>query len=383
MPSAEFASMARPGNNSLDLNQMDSTLHKTLVGGGVYSRGFAFDVFAWAIGIGLLMSTEFLAQPFVWRGWPVSVVLIGWLHIALDRLLVACSIAAFVVVARRVLPRNRMLQMLMFTAAVVAGAILGESLRIGVDPFATQLGIEAAIGHFVQWTLVGLTMAGILACWRLNADYTTTAARAVAAGSRARRMLVALELDALQRQIEPHFLFNTLATIKRFGQTAPADGYALLERLFNYLSTTITASQKNESSLGAELDLVQAYLDVCAVRMGHRLTVISNIDPTLRACRFPPLMLGTLVENAIRHGLAPVADGGTIKLSAERKGAILQVCVCDNGIGLVGDGGSGIGLANLSARLKLLYDREASLRLEVIEPHGVSACLRIPHALAI
>jgi LytS/YehU family sensor histidine kinase len=259
--------------------------------------------------------------------------------------------------------------------------VLGEALRVGLDPFSDRTDTPAILGRIVQWTLIGAVCAGILAFWRLSADLATVAADEGAADARVRRMLLTAELEGLQRQIEPHFLFNTLATIKRFGESAPEDARALLERLFDYLSGIFAASPDQSSSLGAELDLVTAYLDVCAVRMGARLTVVNGIDPRLRACSLPPLMLGTLVENAVRHGLAPSPNGGTIALSARVSGANLEIRVEDDGAGLSTESGAGMGLANLASRLRLLYGRRASLRLEAGSDRGVRAVLSLPYAL--
>ncbi len=333
-------------------------------------------------GGGLLLSTQFLVQPFVWRNWPVPAVLGGWLHIVADRLLVAIPIGAAVWLATRSRRPGPGARIALIGAAVVVGAVLGEVLRLTLDPFADRPDGPAIAGRILNWSLVSAAGAGIVWFWRRQADFATVAAEAGAADARTRRMLFATELEGLQRQIEPHFLFNTLATIKSFGRTAPKDAQALLERLFGYLSRNFASAGVSRSNLGAELDLVMAYLDVCAARMGPRLTVIDRIDPSLRACDLPPLMLGTLVENAVRHGLAPRAQGGTITLSARRIGGDLEVGVTDDGVGLSGEGGAGIGLANLAARLRLHYGDRAGLRLEPGPDGGVRATVRLPHARA-
>ena len=343
--------------------------------------GDAVSVLAWATAGSLLMSTEYLAQPFVWRGWPVEDVLRGWTYVALDRLLVAISMALCVIAASRMRILSGWFKLAILPISICGGAALGEAMRRVLNPFSLA-NPDMFMENALHWSLVGLAMAGIFACWRLSTDYNVRAWEELEARSQTRRMLVAAELDALQRQIEPHFLFNTLATVRRFSQTAPAGGYLLLDKLFEYISKTLAASQKHESDLGSELDLVRAYLAVCQVRMGDRLKISEDVPFGLRACRFPPLMLGTLVENAIRHGLAPLTEGGTITLSAERHGEMLHASVLDDGAGITGEGGSGIGLSNISTRLSLLYGGEASLHLEAIAPRGVCATLRIPYGVA-
>jgi hypothetical protein len=335
-------------------------------------------IFACAFLVALLMSTEFLAQPFVWRNWSLEEVMDGWLHIAIDRCLVAGGVAACLVLADRLPTPGRAGKMAALAGAIATGALLGECVRIAVDPFADRGGALAIGARVLQWTLVGAIVGGILASWRLNSDLATTAAETAAGEARLRRLLLSSQLEALQRQIEPHFLFNTLATVRRFGRTAPTEARALLDRLFDYISSMFEATREPLSNLGAEHDLVLAYLDVCAVRMGARLTVVDRIDPNLRAMPFPPLMLATLVENAIRHGLAPAPAGGAIILASEVRPDGLEISVTDDGVGLRGEGGAGIGLANLAARLDILYGPRASLRLEAVKPHGVRATLWLP-----
>jgi signal transduction histidine kinase len=338
----------------------------------------ALTVLGWAVVIALTMATEFLAQPFVWRNWSGSEVLAGWLRIAADRLMVAFAVAACLVVADRLRPRGRGGRTATLGLAVVIGAIVGEGLRLAADPFADRADLAAVLGRIIEWALISAVGAGILITWRWGNDLATEVAETSATEARLRRMRTLSELDALQRQIEPHFLFNTLATVKRFSQIAPADGLALVERLFDYVSTNQHMSRLSWSTLGAELDLVLAYLDVCSVRMESRLTVTCAVSPELRSCRVPPLMLGTLVENAVRHGLAPRAGGGTLALAARVRGDQLEIVVSDDGVGLKADGGEGIGLANLTARLALLYGGAASFRLRGLEPRGVEAILRLP-----
>jgi signal transduction histidine kinase len=348
---------------------------------GVVTRhdaGGALTAFGWAIVIALTMASEFLAQPFVWRNWSAPEVLAGWLRIAGDRLMVACAVAACLVVADRLRPRGRGGRTLALGLAIVVGAMVGEGLRLAADPFAERPELAAVLGRIVEWTLISAVGAGILLTWRRGADLATDAAEASAADARLRRMRTMSELDALQRQIEPHFLFNTLATVKRFSQIAPADGLVLVERLYDYVSASERMSRLSWTTLGAELDLVLAYLDVCSVRMESRLTVTDAVAPDLRNQRVPPLMLGTLVENAVRHGLAPRAGGGALTLAARLVGDRVEIVVADDGEGLKGEGGGGIGLANLTARLALLYGGRASFHLRGIEPHGAEAILRLP-----
>ncbi len=337
-------------------------------------------VFAWAGAIGFLLSTKFLAQPFVWRNWTPDQVLEGWLRVLVDRTMVAMTIAFAVVVGERLAARAPRRRPITLALAILLGAAAGESLRIAVDPLAASPDPASIASRVAQWTLIYAAVVGIQACWRLRADYAAIAATAAAADVRARRSLLTFELEALQRQIEPHFLFNTLATVRRLGATSPRDGLPLLERLLDYTSRVFVVSQRAESTVGEEIDLALAYLDVCAARMEPRLSVVTEVDPKARAGRIPCLMLGTLVENAIKHGIGPKQGTGAITLRARMLDRGLEIEVEDDGVGLVEDAGAGTGLSNLMARLRILYGGAGSLELRPLLPSGVRAKLCVPHA---
>lgn len=338
-------------------------------------------VFTWAAAIALVMSTEFLAQPFIWRSWTFGDILAGWGLIIGDRLIVAAAIGICVVAAGSLRVRG-VAQGALFCLAVLLGATAGEWLRLLIDPLGDRPELPAMIGRIAAWTLAGAAIAGILAAWRSGTAYAATAEITEVRASQLRQLTTATELEALQRQIEPHFLFNTLATIKRLGRTAPEEGRQLLSRLLEFIAATLAAGGVAETTLGQELDLAEAYLEVCKARMGSRLDVEWRIDPTLRSRPFPSLMLGTLLENAIKHGLSPLEGGGAIAVSAVAEGPTLKVVVQDTGAGVTAQSGAGIGLANLTARLRLLYGARASFSLEPGALGGVRAIIRTPHARA-
>ena len=268
----------------------------------------------------------------------------------------------------------------MLALAILVGACAGESLRTIVDPLAASPDPASIASRVAQWTLIYAAVVGVQACWRLRADYVAVSATAAAADARARRSLLAFELESLQRQIEPHFLFNTLATVRRLGRISPEEGLPLLERLFDYTSRIFAVSQRADSSVGEEIDLALAYLDVCAARMTPRLSMAIEVDPAARAGRIPCLMLGTLVENAIKHGVGPKLGPGAIALRARILDQSLMIEVEDNGVGLVSDAGAGSGLSNLTTRLRILYGDAGSLELMPLLPSGVCARLRVPLA---
>lgn len=193
------------------------------------------------------------------------------------------------------------------------------------------------------------------------------------------KQLMQAQMRMLQAQIEPHFLFNTLANVRRLYEVAPAQGRLMLGALIDYLRHVLPGIRRPHSSLGEELELVRSYLQIQQLRMGERLAYRISADPSLLELMLPPLMLATLVENAIKHGLAPLPRGGCVEISATRRNAALEIEVRDDGRGFGGDSaGTGTGLANCHARLQALYGDRAWLRLEAIAPQGVRACLHLP-----
>lgn len=187
------------------------------------------------------------------------------------------------------------------------------------------------------------------------------------------------QLSALTAQIEPHFLFNTLANVKRLYETAPARGRHMLQALIAYLRAALPGMRRQESTLAEELELVRHYLAILQMRMGERLSFAIDAPPALLGARLPTLVLPTLVENAIKHGLSPLPEGGHITVRAQADGAGLRVEVTDNGAGFgVASGGAGVGLANTRARLAARFGDAAALELEAAQPHGVIARVRLP-----
>jgi len=185
-------------------------------------------------------------------------------------------------------------------------------------------------------------------------------------------------LQALQAQVEPHFLFNTLAHVRHLYRTEPSRAKEMLESFRAYLRSALPHMRGNGSTLGRELSLVRAYLDVQQVRMGRRLAVDVDVPEALRDLPFPPMMLISLVENAIKHGLNPLPEGGAIGLAASDRDGMLIVSVTDDGRGIGDNLGSGVGLANIRGRLFALYGDGASLALTAHAPRGVRAALRVP-----
>ena len=191
-------------------------------------------------------------------------------------------------------------------------------------------------------------------------------------------------LQVMQAQVEPHFLFNTLAHVQRLYQTQPTRGRSMLDSFCAYLQAALPRMRGNGSTLGKEVDLARAYLDIQQIRMGHRLRHEIAVPPELLAASFPPMMLLSLVENAVKHGLNPLRQGGTIRILAASDDHTLRVTVTDNGIGLstaAYGAGDGVGLSNIRSRLTALYRDRARFTLDPNTPQGVMATIHVPLTL--
>ncbi|HEX6792833.1 MAG TPA: histidine kinase [Casimicrobiaceae bacterium] len=226
----------------------------------------------------------------------------------------------------------------------------------------------------VPW---GIAAAAWYCLRRASASETALRASEIARRSLETAMVEA-RLRALQAQVEPHFLFNTLAHVRRLYRTEPVVARRMLASFASYLESALVQMRERAATLGREVDLVRAYLDVQQVRMGARLKVKIDVPDALRAHAYPPMMLISLAENAIKHGLDPLRSGGTIAIEARARDGCLEVVVLDTGRGISDKIGSGVGLANVRGRLAALFGDDARLSLTPVAPSGVRAVIRTP-----
>ena len=191
-----------------------------------------------------------------------------------------------------------------------------------------------------------------------------------------------LRLGVLQAQVEPHFLFNTLASVRALVRQDPAQAEATLDALVDFLRATIPKLREDcglHATLGQQLALCSSYLALMQVRMGGRLTYDVRAYEALRAVPFPPSLLITLVENAIKHGIEPRPGPGRIEIDAVRDGDALRVQVRDDGAGLQPGLSTGVGLANVREQLAARYGARAAFVLSpAAEGRGVCAEIRVP-----
>jgi len=206
----------------------------------------------------------------------------------------------------------------------------------------------------------------------------------------AERRATEAQLQLLQGQMEPHFMFNTLATVLSLMDVDAPKARQMLEAFIAYLRTSLGRMRAGDSTLGDELGMAEAYLGLMSARMGDRLAFrIEVAEPALRGAVLPPLLLQPLVENAIHHGLECKVDGGEVVVSAHRDGDRVTITVADNGLGTsatatrrVGAKGNGVALDNLRARLLSRYGLQASVTLELDVAAGARATVTLPFETA-
>jgi LytS/YehU family sensor histidine kinase len=336
----------------------------------------------WRLGaafvVALLLSTEFLAQPFIWRYFASDEIISGWLLVMRDRLFVAVAIAVSLSLLNAIAGERGSLGSGLSAIAIILGAATAELALCAIDPQAGRNSVGALFGHVIAWVLVTSGITAMFALWLRSETNKVLNHNSELQRLRTERVLGRLRADALQRQIEPHFLFNTLATIRRLHSSEPVRGRLLLSRFLAFLRGTIDAGHGGYSDVGDELVVASAYLDVCAIRMGGRLRWRIDVPDALHHLPFPRFGLTTLVENAVKHGIAPSRGGGTVEISGDKKAEFLTLCVADTGRGFTDTHGSGTGLANIREQLELCYGPHATLTLASNRPRGVRAIIRVP-----
>jgi hypothetical protein len=192
--------------------------------------------------------------------------------------------------------------------------------------------------------------------------------------------LTVAKLSLLHAQVEPHFLYNTLASAQLLTRTDPARADEMLGNLIMYLRHSLPRTEDSLSTIGDELERARAYLDILKIRMGSRLSLQVEVPQQLRSVLLPPMMLQTLVENAIKHGLEPKSGGGTVWILARAHDNTVAVTVADDGRGFSAQGGgTGIGLRNVRERLRLAYGSAASFAIVANFPSGVAATITVPN----
>ncbi len=253
---------------------------------------------------------------------------------------------------------------------------------------------EVSLGEFLPslamlWIIVSVV---IKISYKRQVQAQAQAAQAVetAESESLKRQVVEARMAAMQAQVEPHFLFNTLASIDHLIETDPPRASQMQKNLIALLRASMPTLREAADGganvgrfrdLGRELAVIRPYLEILKVRMEERLCTEIDVPDGLLSAEFPPMMVQTLVENAIKHGLEPKPEGGRLKLKAEVVHGKLSVTVADTGLGFgrAATAGGGVGLANIRERLQLLYGAKASLTITENPGGGTRVTLAVPY----
>jgi len=273
------------------------------------------------------------------------------------------------------------LQLLGVVVAVPVGVLLPHLVHMGIDLHAAHEPAQLlSLGYLV---FGGLLFAPWIALGAMVRERDVFARDQALKFGLERSELERNALDArlrlLQAQIEPHFLFNTLANVQALVDVGSPQAPKVLASLIAYLRAAVPRMHESATTLGEELELVRAYLELMRMRMPDRLSFALHADPAANAQQCPPTTLLTLVENAVRHGIDPCETGGRIEIEVRMNDGRCVVRVTDTGVGLAAAGGGlGTGLSTLEERLELAFGGDARLSVEPLEPHGVRAEIDMP-----
>jgi len=268
--------------------------------------------------------------------------------------------------------------------AVVLASVAGTVLVVLVKgrSIVETLTEWEGISRFSITAMLGIAFGGLITAYLIfrERDAQARAAMHKMESERnllARRMAEA-QLALMQAQVEPHFLFNTLANVRYLVENEPANALRMLDHLIEYLKAALPQMRESGSTLEKEVEFIRAYLNIQQIRMGDRLRFEFHVPEALLTRAFPPAMAITLVENAIRHGLEPCCERACVTVSAEVDGGQLRLTVADTGVGMKAETGRGIGLINLRTRLGEMYGDQGKLLVEDNTPTGVKATIEIP-----
>jgi sensor histidine kinase YesM len=266
--------------------------------------------------------------------------------------------------------------------AIPVGFVIGSKLASLTGlPDITALMLqnpEAMRRTILGALLIGIIVAAFFLYFSRSRGVAEALEREQRRAAEALQAETAARLALLQAQVEPHFLFNTLANIQTLIKDEPDTAVLILEKLNTFLRTSLRRSRNASATVGEELEIVESLLAIAAARLGPRLDYEISVPQELRSAMLPPLLLQPLVENAIRHGVEPAVAGGTIRVDVRKTSGTLELAVTDTGVGMSADAPEGVGLANVRARLTSLYGPRGRLLLYANTPHGLIAKLIVP-----
>ncbi len=339
--------------------------------------------------VALALACEPLFQPRVFDDFGAAQLVHAVADHFVANLAVGLALLASIAWTRRRPVASAWVESARLLAAVAASTALAN-LGLAVASFGTasDVWLPFAAAETVRWAVLGSFLALVDTFRRRRLQASTRAREVLVAQAALQAQTELAQMQLLEAQIEPHFLFNTIANLRRTWNVDPALGLRMHDNLLRYLRAALPQMRTAEGTLAEEAALVRAYLELFSLRMGARLAFAIDVPAALAGHAFPRMMLITLVENAIKHGLMPSDQGGTVRVEARAEAGRLVVSVSDDGVGFgaADTGGTGVGLVNIRARLATQYAGAARLRIESAsagtESRGVRVSICIPLAEA-
>ncbi len=266
----------------------------------------------------------------------------------------------------------------------IVGAVIGYSVKHGFST-PTWGAVEGMVGKVLLGGLIAgvIYAAAALAIMQFRRNQLVrrnSELEASAQKERLARQLTDAKLRLLQAQVEPHFLFNTLASVQQLAEDRAPEAAALTSQLITFLRSGLAGFRDETTTLKREFKMVDAYLNIMKTRMDTRLSVELVLPSELESVSLPSAMLISLVENAIKHGLEPHPPGGRITVAASTAGNKLTLRVTDTGRGLILAPSPGLGLCNIRERLHAIYGDAATLTTAHNAPNGFVATLSLPNS---
>lgn len=323
----------------------------------------------------------------------VLLVKIGWFGamalsaVLLMSLTVAITGAWFGPSRFKSAPRSFILLVVLTLAGALLGALAGGmGANAGLPDGMARLGDElmriapkVLMGGLIAGLVYAVLMVSIVQYRRSQLQGRNEQLLRQAQQERMGRQLADARLKLMQAQVEPHFLFNTLASVQTLAEGKAPEAARLTAQLITFLRAGLAGLREDISTLGREFKSMEAYLSIMQTRMPERLQYSLDLPDDLKDVEVPPAMLISLVENAIKHGLEPSPEGGSIDVQARSDGGRLRITVTDTGQGVnAATSGGGVGLDNIRQRLRALFADKAKLIVSQNQPHGFIAIIDLP-----
>ncbi|MEO6364309.1 MAG: histidine kinase, partial [Caldimonas sp.] len=328
------------------------------------------------------LSTQMFIQPHLLDFWTLADLASAWFEYLVELSAMAMAMGGVYAVVGAACRRLRVASWarlaahgLALYAAAFCFLLATEALR---NRHAVSPDVSLTLTSALRWAVIGLYLVAMQALWQRVRETDAQALAAEAGAESLVREHQQLRLQLLKAQIEPHFLFNTLAHVRRLYRTDTGRGEQMMASLKRYLHAALPGVRRDDATLADELALVRSYLALIRVRMGGRLTDEVSDESGQGAMPFPAMVVLTLVENAVKHGIEPSPYGGHLEVRAISDLDGMRIIVRDDGVGIGGadSGGSGVGLANIRSQLQWRYG--AGARLEVLGGvRGVIATITI------